>query len=217
VEPKYEKQLQTLDELLDSDVVYGYHPFISSFQDTFGNEFVKFSEHKKLQEDCSDIRKCVERMITQRDLACTTSLMFATYVAREMGTGDVGKVICSLDGVIISAGATILFKKGNPLLDRFNILMRRYLEAGLLERHWTELQHRANLRGGSSFREATGDVVFAFSLSHLMPAFSLLLVGTILSSLFFIAELILNCLWIGGKIFRTVGNISIIAHNTVVD
>jgi hypothetical protein len=199
VEPKYEKQLQTLDELLESDVVYGYHTAINYFQDTISYpEFVKFLAHKKLQEDCSDIRKCVKRLITQRDLACTTSLMLATYVAREMGTGDVGKVICTLDGVLMSAGVSVLFKKGNPLLDRFNILMRRYLEAGLLERLLTELQHRAILRGGSKFREATGDVVFAFSVSHLVPAFVVLLVGTILSSLLCFAELILNCLCKGG-------------------
>jgi len=203
VEPKYEKQLQTLDELLESDVVYGYHKVLNYFKDTISYpEFVKFLEHKKLQEDCSDIRKCVERMITKRDIASAIPPLIATYIAREMGTVDVGKLICSLDGVLLSAGATIIFKKGNPLLDRFNVLMRRYLEAGLLERLGTELHHLASLRGGSRFREATGDTVFAFSVSHLMPAFAVLLVGTILSSMLFIVELILNCLCKGGKKFE---------------
>jgi len=72
--------------------------------------------------------------------------------------------------------------------------MRRYLEAGLMEMHWTELQHRASLRGGGRLREAAGDGFFAFSVSHLMPAFVVLLVGTVLSSVVFIAELIVNCL-----------------------
>jgi len=44
------------------------------------------------------------------------------------------------------------------------------------------------------FSEATGDVFFAFSLSHLMPTFVVILVRTIFSSVVFIAELILNCL-----------------------
>jgi hypothetical protein len=111
-----------------------------------------------------------------------------------MGTVDVTKIICSLDEDLMSVGITILFTKGNPLLDRFNILMRRYLEAGLLERSWTELQHRASLRGADRFREAAADKFFAFSLSHLKPAFVVLILGTILSSVVFIAELILNCL-----------------------
>jgi len=98
-----------------------------------------------------------------------------------MGSVDVSKLICSLDGVLLSTGATIIFKKRIPLLDRFNVLMRRYLEAGLLERLGTELQHLASLRGGSRFREATGDMVFAFSVSHLMPSFAVLLVGSVLS------------------------------------
>jgi len=202
VEPKYEKQLQTLDELLDSDLVYGYHPFVNYFQVTVTYpEFVKFFEQKKLQEDCSDIWKCVERLIIKRDVASLGTPMFVIYVGREMGVVDVGKLICTLDEILLSVGLTVIFKKGNPFLDRFNVLMSRYLEAGFLEMLWTELQHRASLRGGSSLRETTGDIVFAFSVSHLMPAFAVLLVGTILSSLSFIAELILNSLCKGGNNF----------------
>jgi len=195
VQPKYEKRIETLDALLDSDAVYGYHPFINYFQDTLSYpELVKFLEHKRLKEDCSDIRKCVERIITRRDISLISAPIFATYVAREMGTVDVGKVICSLDEYIMSAGATFLFKKGNPFLNRFNTLMRRYLVAGLMEKQWKELQHRASLRGGGRFREAAGDMFFAFSVSHLMPAFVVLLVGTVFSSLVFIVDLIVNCL-----------------------
>jgi hypothetical protein len=133
-------------------------------------------------------------MITKRDIASFIAPFFATYVARDLGTVDVGKLICFLDEAVISTGVTVLFKKGNVLVDRFNILMRRYLEAGLLERLWTELQHRAALRGGGRFRKAGSDMFFAFSVSHLMPAFVVLIVGTILSSVVFIAELLINCL-----------------------
>jgi hypothetical protein len=205
VEPKYEKKLESLDELLDSDVVYGYHPVINYAQDTLScSECAYFIEHKRLKEDCSDIRKCVERMITQRDIATVLPPVFATYVASEMGTVDVGKVICSLDQVALSGGITVLFKKGNPLLDRFNILMRRYLEAGLLEMLWTELQHRASLKGAGKLGEATGDMFFAFSVSQLMPAFVVLFVGTVSSLVVFIGEVIVNCLYKGRReVIRT--------------
>ena len=72
--------------------------------------------------------------------------------------------------------------------------MRRYLEAGLLQSQWKELQHRASLRGGGRFGEAPGDKFLAFSVSQLMPAFVVLLVGTVLSAVAFVAELIVNCL-----------------------
>ena len=195
LEPTYEKKLETLAFLLNSDVVYGYLPFINFVQGTVDySEAVAYFEQKKQKEDCSDLRKCVERLITKRDIATITSPFFATYVAREMGIVDVGKILCPLDETLVSGSAVFIFKKGNPLLGRFNILMRRYLEAGLLEMHWTELQHRAFLIGARRSREAGGDVFFAFSVSHLMPVFVVLLVGTVLSSVVFIGEFIGNCL-----------------------
>jgi len=88
--------------------------------------------------------------------------------------------------------------------------MRRYLEAGLLERLWTELQNRASLRGVGRFREATGDIVFAFSVSHLMPSFLVLLVGSVLSLVLFMAELILNCLCKRMKKYSRIGRVRIL-------
>ena len=111
-----------------------------------------------------------------------------------MGVVDVEKIICPFDEVVMSTGLIMLFKKGNPLLDRFNILMRRYLEAGLMERTWAELQHRAALTGGGRFTKADGDEFFPVSLSHVMPAFVVLLVGTVLSSVVFVGELSVKCL-----------------------
>jgi hypothetical protein len=140
LELNYEKKLETLEGILDSDVVYGYHPALNYIQDTISfPEFVKFLENKELKEDCTDARKCVERMITIKDIASVIPPLYADYVAREMGTVDVGKLICSFDQHAVSGSLTVLFKKGNPLLDRFNILMRRYLEAGFTQMHWTEL------------------------------------------------------------------------------
>jgi hypothetical protein len=57
--------------------------------------------------------------------------------------------------------------------------MRLYLEAGLMERLWTELQHGASLMGGDRLREAAGDMFFPFSVSHLMPTFVVLFVAFI--------------------------------------
>jgi len=161
VEPNYEKKLETLEDLFYSDVVYCYHPIFNYVLDTFlGSEYAYFIEHKILKEDCSYMRKCVERMITKRDISTFLSLNFATYVAREGGTVDVGKVNCFLDQIPVSVSLTVLFKKGNPLLVIFNTLMRRYLEAGLLEIFRTDLQHRVSLRSAGRLGEAAGGMFF---------------------------------------------------------
>jgi len=191
----YEKKIETLDELLDSDVVWGNRPALNlAMNPATYPEIVKFLEQKKLKVDCSLMRECVERMITKGDIAIITNPNFPDSVAREMGIAGVGKIFCYLDESLMSAYITMLFKKGNPLLEEFNILMRRYLEAGLQLRLWSEQKHLATLTGGGRFTEADGDGFFAFSVSHLMPAFMALLLGTGLSSAVFIGELIVNCL-----------------------
>jgi hypothetical protein len=55
------------------------------------------------------------------------------------------------------------------------------------------------VRGGGRYGEAVGDKFFEFSLSHLMSEFLVLLVGTLLSSVVFIAKLIVNSLCKGGR------------------
>ena len=70
------------------------------------------------------------------------------------------------------------------------MLIRRCLEAGLLEIHWSELQHRALLKSRGKSREDTSDMFVPFAFSHLMPAFVVLVVGNIFSSVVFIVELI---------------------------
>jgi len=195
VEPKYEKKIENLEELLDSNIVYGDNPGVNIVTHFVQNkEYIRILENKKLKEDCSNGTKCIERMITKRDLATPYNAGFVDLITREMGTEGIGKTVCCFDESLVTLGITLLFMKGNPLLERFNTLMRIYLEAGFAEKCRRGEQHRASLKGRSRFVEASGGVYFAFSVSHIMPAFVVLLVGTVFSSVVFIGELIVNCL-----------------------
>ena len=74
-EPKYEKKIETLEELLDFEVVYGKHSFLTFAQDPVPyTELVKLLEENRLKGDCSDVRKCVERMIRKRDIDDFTAI-----------------------------------------------------------------------------------------------------------------------------------------------
>jgi hypothetical protein len=191
VEPAYEKKIETFHELQDSDIIYGYHPGVDLILETAEfRELRKFSESKKLKEECSDVRKCVQRTITKNDMASLVYPGFATYVASELGIADESRVICYLDENFISAGLTILLKRGNLFLDRFNVLIRRCLEAGFLEKHWSELQHWAHVRSRDKLTDGSSVSFVIFSVSHLTSAFVVLILGYILSSVVFIAELI---------------------------
>jgi hypothetical protein len=191
VEPEYGNKIETLEELLQSDIIYGYNPGLDLiFQSVPYPELSEFNERKKLRADCGDSTKCFERMITKGDIASIMFTTYSSYLACVMGIVDINKVICSFDETIMSSEEIILFKKGNPLLDRVNVLLRRCLEAGLLKMRWSELQHRARLKSKGKLREDSSDIFVPFSASHLMPAFVVLVVGNILSSVVFIVELI---------------------------
>jgi len=103
-------------------------------------------------------------MITKRDISTIHNPGYVNRVAREIGTESVDKLVCTFDETLGIVGVIVLFHKGNLLLDRFNILMRRYLEAGLPESCWKEEQHRGSLRGRSRFSEAAGDEFLVFSV-----------------------------------------------------
>jgi len=136
VEPEYGNKIETFDELLNSDIIYGYKTGLDiTFENVLYPELSKFNERKKLRADCDNITKCLERMITKGDIASLTVPKHATYLASVMGIVDVNKIICSFDETIMSYEIIILFKKGNPLLERVNVLLRHCLEAGFLELH----------------------------------------------------------------------------------
>jgi len=63
-------------------------------------------------------------MITKRDISIINTPSYVNYNAKELGTEGVGKIVCTFVETVGSAGVTVLFKKGNPLLERFNIIMR---------------------------------------------------------------------------------------------
>jgi hypothetical protein len=83
---------------------------------------------------------------------------------------------------------------GNPLIYRANTIIRRTIEAGLVDSYWSMVKWRVRVKNvANSTYDAglTGDnEYFALTLSHLKVAFIILNVGYILGSIVFIAELL---------------------------
>jgi len=97
VEPKYERKIETLDELLFSEVLLGYNQAFLHTTDTVAYpEIVKFFDQRTQKEECTGSYSCVERMITKSDVDTISSPLYAGYRARELGIVDVGKIVCPL-------------------------------------------------------------------------------------------------------------------------
>jgi hypothetical protein len=193
VEPGYGKKIETFDELLNSSLAYGYNEAME-----FGLASTSYKEHERFpysrRQNCDDMKECMKRIANHSQLCTISAEPFSQYLASEMGIRDSRKYLCSLDENVVTFGLSSLLKNGSPFLNRLNGLSRASLEGGLLDRYWAQLLWMKNLRSKVRFLDHENDLYFVFSLSHLSSAFSVLAFGWLLSSVVFIAEVLVK--WI---------------------
>jgi hypothetical protein len=188
VEPGYDKKFETVDEVLRAGLFYGYNEFYEIVMDTAGyKEHRKFPSSRRL--DCSDMMKCLQRIVTDADLCTLSAPPFIQYMSSQMGIHDDTKYLCTLDEYMVTTGFISVFRNGSPHLKRFNALTMLVLEAGLLERYWTELLWNVKLRSNNWVDEGDENMYFVFSLSHISPAFSVLVFGYVFSAAVFLSEI----------------------------
>ncbi|KAJ4431210.1 hypothetical protein ANN_19807 [Periplaneta americana] len=97
VEPGYEKNLETFDELLSSNLKYGYIDSIEMAISTSDyRDHTKFPESRRV--DCSDVTNCMKRVMLDRDIATIAAPIAAHYTASTLGVNDDNKAVCFLKG-----------------------------------------------------------------------------------------------------------------------
>jgi hypothetical protein len=187
VEPGYGEKTATFQELLDSSVNYGFNSALE-----FGMATMEFSDHLQFpptrRVDCANLKTCLMRMTSDGDIATISAPFYVSYLSNEFG--HQGKMIssCSLDENFIYGSIVAVFAKGNPLVNQFNKILRRCVEGGLGERYWEQLNHEARLRSRRISDEVGSSMYFVFTLSHMVPAFSVLVFGYLCSIVVCIAE-----------------------------
>jgi hypothetical protein len=187
VEPGYGENFETFQEILDSNINYGFIAVIEFIMMT-----MEFSDHLKFpltrRVDCADLKTCLRRIMTDGDVATISPPSYAKYLSNEFGYQGEKNSPCSLDENFFYGSAVAVFAKGNPFLNQFNKLIRRCLEGGLGLRYWEQLNHEALLRGRRKSHEDGSSMYFVFTLSHMVPAFSVLGFGYLCSTIVCIAE-----------------------------
>jgi hypothetical protein len=106
-----------------------------------------------------------------------------------MGIPDTSKHLCTLEENLFTTGFIFLLNNGSPFLNRLNVLTRRSMEGGLLDRYWAQLLWITGLRSKMRFGDGEKDLYFVFSLSHLSSAFCVLGFGYMLILAVFLANI----------------------------
>jgi hypothetical protein len=187
VDPGYGEKFNSIQEVRDSGVNYGYNAIAE-----FGMTTMEYLDHLQFpptrRVECFDLKTCLKRMITVGDIATLSSPEYAKYISNELGYQDEIYSPCSLDWNFLYGSAVSLFTKGNPLVNQFNKLLRRVLESGIAHSYWAQLKHKALLSSRTNSKEDLSNMYFVFTLSHMVPAFSVLGFGYVCSTTVLIAE-----------------------------
>jgi len=200
VTPRHLKPISTFEDLIASGLRYGNN---SKFHHALG--VFKYEGIQRLNLDkmeCLDNHKCLEHLFIQGGIAVVSPLIEAQYVASCIGM-RYESVGCSLNENIYSLNSVMYLEKRHPVVNRFNVVIRRCMEAGLVEKHWSEFNFNLQLRNAGKSKDllckVCRDMYFAFSLSDLKVAFFVLGLGHALSVTVFIAEIFCS----GAHVHRT--------------
>jgi len=190
IEPIYDKQIHTFDELQTNKIRYLEHPSVPEL-----GLYMNYDKYKKLtgpRERCVVYKQCMSRLLDGEKVTMLVWDLWAEYAASSSRGGQAS--LCSIDENEFSMGLTMYLSKGSLFRDRFNVLIRRCLEAGLGNKYrsqltWNLTLQRSREHGGGDVA-SSNNVYFAFTVFHLRVAFCLLAFGGALSSIVFIAELL---------------------------
>jgi len=193
VEPGYSKQIKTFDDLIQSGLMYGYLEATE-----LALNVSMYYERTKVRSPrfyCSNYDECLERLITHGDITMAGFPYTAEYDAvKIISNYKKKKEVCFLDDDIYKMNLVMYMQIGNPLIHMANTIIRRTIEAGLVDSYWSMMKWRVrleNVANSTYDADLTDDnEYFALTLSHLKIAFIILPVGYILCSIIFIAELL---------------------------
>jgi hypothetical protein len=202
VSPKFEIQMNSVKDILDTEIEYGYSSDIESYLERI-DEF-EYQIIKKHRVKCRDQFQCFNRVIKYGNFgSIANTLSVARLINSKVSRGTKRKV-CTISNDIVRLRSVMYFKKGHPLLFRFDKILRRMVESGL-EIRWDndlylEYKHEAvlpfcyennildynNVADDSNLE--TG--YYVFSVMHLQIAFYLFFLGCILSCVVLLGEIL---------------------------
>jgi hypothetical protein len=194
VEPGYEKQIESFDEMKDSGILFVKHPSIDTASTLLNYDDYLKQVHSPV-EICAVFEQCILRLIHKRDIITVAVKSYADYINSNAGVSVKGKKsLCYIEENIMYINLAMYLAKGNPLLDQFNVHIQRALEGGLGEKYiselaWKESLNKRSKSTGQDFVNENEDTYFKFTTFHLKIGFYLLLFGCFLSSAVFVCEL----------------------------
>jgi hypothetical protein len=178
VDPGFDVQIRTLEELLESGLKFGFRPDFDIYYNHSNYAVHQELLHRK--EKCHPPSFCIQRIINTRSYA---TLGESYVIENYLKTANNSNYVCVMNDVdAYPVKVVAYFSKGSIFLRAFNKAIVSSVETGLIMK---ALKNKA-----SPNLEDDVEQFLVFTLSHLSIAFYLLLLGLSVSFVLFFCEVI---------------------------
>lgn len=193
VDPGIKERIRTLEELYKSDLVYNYHYENDNYLNFSLPSF--YSEIKLRRKECETTEHCLYDLLRTNTFAVIDHSFHTDYCTSIIKKPE----LCTVDVAIYRLSFAMHLAKGSHLVDAFNDVIHRILQAGLIGKWWNDLKMDYKLSAAShhpgifpSFADfiQDGNDYFVFSVSHIQLAFYGIGVGGLVGFVILIGEIV---------------------------
>jgi ABC-type amino acid transport substrate-binding protein len=191
IEPGFQKQITSLEDLIESGIEYGYHPGIDvllsntsdwRFKEIISNRIPCFND------------SCVARAIGRKDFATLSDNMYIEYKKAYAAAHDsYGRsTVCSFKQESKVRLLAMYLEKGSFLTEDINRVINVVIEAGLNNFWWKNILDTLRNKAAAIEEHTLMDDYTVLLIDHLQGPFYLLLLGHGLAFVTFIGEILYN-------------------------
>jgi len=193
VDPGLEKQISTVEDILNSGFRYGMPKAFESFLGYLPKP--QRSAIKKHMERCANVVDCAKKVAEEGNFATVLASVTVEYLNTYQTVDKTGAGLLFMlqDTRLWTNFQVFVLPKGSGLLKPFNKLMTAAQESGLVAYFWKDILRTSALKSGSIRIHTPFDDYRVFTLTYLQSAFFLLFVGYVCAFCLLVVEL--SCHW----------------------
>ncbi|KAJ9597938.1 hypothetical protein L9F63_011225 [Diploptera punctata] len=177
VDPGVEKQISTLEELLESGIRFGYR----QVEDRFYKDS-SFRVHKEIsrkRENC-ERSDCIQEIVDTGKFATFGEVQ---AVENYIDDNDVSNLVCVMNDLDTFTIKPVAFgRKGSIILSALDRMFMLYIESGICNKKYNE----RNMK----HKKVRQEEFLVFQIKHLVTAFCALLTGCFMGLMVLICEII---------------------------
>jgi hypothetical protein len=189
IEPGYEEPTKTLEQMLASDMKFG---FVKSFEKFF--TYTSDSTDSTILKNavrCPTYTTCVEWATYYNNFSTILSDIDKVYMHASGTWADKNNrpILCELEYCdLVSFGTALVVSKGSPLLEFINDVIDHIVEGGIFMHIRERLFNRAKIISKLDI-PTPADTYYVINIRHLQSPFYLLMLGHVLAVVCFVTEI----------------------------